>query len=356
MWNKKKMFRGFSGQEGRPSCGGTRQTVVFQISLCLCIMILLCGCSLAVSNAGMEGGDDRMIGVLITAEYLDIVTMETAEKSSADMAGDGDSRYHTGSAGNGQNLVLPYDPEDGGKLYADIDRSKGDNPSDWEISFGDLEGIQMFTPYWTMENGETCWGSVGTEGISDLDVRLSESDEGQERSISGTIYTLAGNVEEDQVYYANPVYQTADGRVYVTRGSGISASGEVSEGTELTSALDEETNMTECGKTKTEKCSVTIRYEAMYRPVRITVCQMDQGHEIVKKDVYRPEEMPEQIMAEKATEYILVEIEKEGLSGENVAAREVYGYEPEGDVWLESFSAREDGIVVKQETRVIWKT
>ena len=68
------------------------------------------------------------------------------------------------------------------------------------------------------------------------------------------------------------------------------------------------------------------------------------------------EEMPEQIMAEKATEYILVEIEKEGLSGENVAAREVYGYEPEGDVWLESFSAREDGIVVKQETRVIWKT
>ena len=95
--------------------------------------------------------------------------------------------------------------------------------------------------------------------------------------------------------------------------------------------------MTECGKTKTEKCSVTIRYEAMYRPVRITVCQMDQGHEIVKKDVYRPEEMPEQIMAEKATEYILVEIEKEGLSGENVAAREVYGYEPEGDVWLESF-------------------
>lgn len=51
-----------------------------------------------------------------------------------------------------------------------------------------------------------------------------------------------------------------------------------------------------------------------------------------------------------------MEIEKEGLSGENVAAREVYGYEPEGDVWLESFSAREDGIVVKQETRVIWKT
>ena len=39
MWNKKKMFRGFSGQEGCPSCGGTRQTVVFQISLCLCIMI-----------------------------------------------------------------------------------------------------------------------------------------------------------------------------------------------------------------------------------------------------------------------------------------------------------------------------
>lgn len=353
MRNKKKRFRGFSEQGGWPFRGGAQQTMIFQISLCLCIMILLCGCSLAVPNAGTEGGDGRMIGVLITAEFLDMVPMEAAEEPSADMAGNADSGHHTGPAGNVQNLVLPYDPEDGGKLYADIDRSRGDNPSDWEISFGDLEGIQMLAPQWTMENGETCWGSVLTEGISDLDIRLSESDEGQERSISGTIYTLAGNVEEDQVYYANPVYQTADGRIYVTRGSGISASGEVSEGTELTSALDEETNMTEGGKTKTEKCSVTVRYEAMYRPVRITVCQMDQGHEIVKKDAYRPEEMPEQITAEKATEYILVEIEKEGLSGEKIAAREVYDCDTDGDIWLESFSAREDGIVVKQETRVI---
>lgn len=109
---------------------------------CITYLILLpslSGCSLAVPDAGVEGGNDRMIGVFITDEFLDLFDIE---------------RYlndHASGSVNGQEAELPYDSGYEGKLYAKIDKSKGSDPADWEISFGDLEGISMFTPYWIME-------------------------------------------------------------------------------------------------------------------------------------------------------------------------------------------------------------
>ena len=38
-------------------------------------MWCLCGCSLAVPDAGADGGD-RMIGAFITADYLDLYDLE----------------------------------------------------------------------------------------------------------------------------------------------------------------------------------------------------------------------------------------------------------------------------------------
>ena len=43
---------------------------------CLFLSVFLCGCSLAVPEAGEEGGGDRMIGSLITREFLDLLPEE----------------------------------------------------------------------------------------------------------------------------------------------------------------------------------------------------------------------------------------------------------------------------------------
>lgn len=305
---------------------------LFTCILCLFLIPFLCGCSLAVSDAGEESGGDRMIGGLITREFLDMLPAGETEGGSADA----DPAIHSAQEG---------------KLYAKIDKSKGEDPVCWELSFGDLNGIQMLAPLWPMENGDTYWGNVCTEGLSDPDLRYNESDDSEEHSISGIVYLLSGT--GNTVCYANPVYQRADGSIYVSQGHGISASGDSPEGMELSSTLSGETTTMENGKTKTEKCSVSIRYVFMDKPVRITVCQMDRRHRVIKEEDYRPGDMPEELSAEAGTEYILVEIEKESPSGEKTVSREVYDYPADEEIYLTSFFAREDGIVVKRETRVL---
>lgn len=290
---------------------------VWNCILCLFFIPLLCGCSLAVPDAGEESGGDRMIGGLITREFLDLLPAGETE----------------------------------GKLYAKIDKSKGEDPAQWELSFGELDGIQMLAPLWTMENGDSYWGNVCTEGLSDPDLRYNESDDSEEHSIGGTVYLLSGT--GNTVCYANPVYQRADGSIYVSQGHGVSASGDSPEGMELSSTLSGETTTIENGRTKTEKSSVSIRYAFMDKPVRVTVCQMNSGHRVIKEEDYRPGNMPEELAAEAGTEYILVETEKEGPSGEKTVSREVYDYPADAEIYLTSFFAREDGIVVKQETRVL---
>ncbi len=300
---------------------------------CLFLSVSLYGCSLAVPEAGEEGGGDRMIGSLITREFLDLLP----EEEKGGFPGDVDSGIHSAEEG---------------RLYAEIDKSKGEDPAYWELSFGELDGIQMLAPLWTPEEGEAYWGSLCTEGITDPDIRYNESDDSEEHSISGTVYLLSGKENGHTVCYANPVYQTADGKIYVTQGHGVSASGDSPEGMELSSTLSGETTTVENGKTKTEKSSVSVRYAFMYKPVRVTVCQMDGRHQVIKEEDYRPEDMPEELTAQAGTEYILVEIEKEGPSGEKTMSREVYNYPADEEIYLTSFFAREDGIVAKQETRV----
>lgn len=307
----------------------------------LALIPSLCGCSLAVPDAGVEGGSDRMIGVFITNEFLDLFDIE---------------RYlndHASGLAKVQEVELPYDSGYEGKLYAEIDKSKGSDPVDWEISFGNLEGISMFTPYWTWEKGESYWGSVCTEGI-DADIRYYGSEDSDEHTISGTVFIVSGKENENKVYYANPVYQTREGKIYVTCGQGVSISGDSAEGVKMSSTFSGETTVTENGKTKTEKSSVTVEYAVMNRPVRITVCHMDPEHRVIRKDDYLPEEMPEEMPAEKGTEYILVEMEKKGTDGERIVSREVYDQDPDGDIWLTTYCARDNGIVVRQETRVLW--
>lgn len=297
---------------------------IFRSCLCLFVMLFLCGCSLAVPDAGGERGGDRMIGVFITTEFLDLFTIKDAAASGNE-----------------------------GRLFAEIDKSRGSDPGGWEISFGNLDGFQLLTPLWTMENGENYWGNVCTEEVSNTDIRLNEADDSQERSLSGTVYVLQKR-NGNRAYYANPVYQTADGRIYAVQGHGVSTSGESAEGMCFSSEFSEEITITEDGKTKAEKSSVAIEYAVMSEPIQIRVYQMDSEHRVIRQENFKPEEVPGELAVEKDAEYILAEVEKEGLTGEKIVDREVYGYRADEETYLTTFCARADGILVKRETRLLW--
>lgn len=331
---KKKNMPGF--------CPVEKAIRFFQCCICLFLAFSLWGCSLALPGAGADSRDDRMVGVFITREYLDFLNMGQYRDD------------HPSASAQGGGAAFDAS-EEGKKLYAQIDKSRGSHPDEWEISFGRLEGMQMFTPMWRQEDEEPYWGNVCTEGISDTEIRYQESDDGEEHNISGTVYILPGKTDQNAAYYANPVYQTADGRIYLTGGTGVSKSGGTQEGEMLSSNLSEKTSVVENGKRRTETFSVDVKYVFMYRPARITIFQMDGEHRILKEEGFLPEEVPEELDVEKGTEYILTETEKEAPSGETTVSREVCSRSLDGESYLTTFYARDDGVVVKRESRILWE-
>ncbi|XCP86679.1 hypothetical protein ABXS75_07770 [Roseburia hominis] len=304
------------------------------------LMFSLCGCSLAVPEGGTEG-NGRLIGAFITPDYLDLYDME------------GYLEAHASDLADGREVMLADDAKYEEKLYADIQKNGSEDPGDWKVSFGDIAGVNFFTPFWKGEDGDGYWASEYGDGICDTDTHIKTTDTGEERSIKGTVYILPGKANENIAYYVNPVYQTQEGRIFVVSGQGFSTSGDSSEGVCMTTELADQVTTTENGKSVEEKSSVAVSIAVMYRPVKITIFQMDRENRIIRKAEYSPAEVPQKLTAESGAEYILVETEKENLSGEEVVSREIY--ERSKEEYLETFYAMENGMVARQSTEVVWQ-
>lgn len=303
---------------------------------------MLGACSLAVEGAGAEGSGDRMIGAFITQEYLDLFDMDSWLDD------------HASKLENGKNLQISGTSGYEQKLYAEIDKNNSEDPEDWEITFPGAEGINFFAPIWTEEDGQTYRGGVYGDSICDADISIRESDTEKGISLSGTVYVLPGGMNDNKVYYANPVYQTESGEIYTVSSSGVSTSGEVSEGTKLTTTFNEKEERSENGNSFTETCSVNVDIAIMYQPVQITVCEMDHAHRILRQTVYAPGEMPEEFTTEPETEYIVLETVKEDQSGKRHIARELWEYEEGEETYMRSFAASESGVLVGYDTKIVW--
>ena len=170
-------------------------------SLLALLMILVSGCSLAkeeVYSDDMVNGD-CMVGLLITEGNRGIMDHVSGEELTLEEA----------MAGQ--------------KVYANVDKMNSDEPADWEITFPGVEGISFFVPEFQYEDGDSFVMVIGDEEISDVKNHMKVSDEGQSREITGTVY-VAREANKEYIYYMNPVYQTADGDIYVTQGNGLMGS------------------------------------------------------------------------------------------------------------------------------------
>lgn len=293
----------------------------------LITVMLLEGCSLAIPDAGPQSGSSRLIGAFITMEYLDLSDTDTSLK----------------------------DMQKQQKLYADIDKNGSKRPSDWEISFPDTDGICFFAPLWTDENGENMRGGIYDSRVGEKSIHFGTSGTEETLDLNGTIY-VTPKADGKAGYYLNPVYQETGGRIYVVSGTGctMQADCEIAEGEQ--SALTSVVSITdEDGRKLTEKANVTLQLSVMYRPVQITVCQMDQKHRLLEKKSYRPEEVPETLSARKETAYLLTEIQKESPAGKKVVSRDVFEKKEGTECEIESYCAVQDGVILKKRTRVDWE-
>ena len=293
-------------------------------------------------NAG-NASKDRLIGVFITTEYLDLLDSERYVKDNADKVLSG------GEIGSSDRARYQ------GRLYAKLvdepytDPETGETITTKKFVFDGIEGISYFAARYTDESGTQYLGAGDDDAISDAHTGLHYTDAGDGIDMKGTIYVSASKGSD--VFYCNPVYQTASGEVYLVSGQGVSYGGELSAGMSGSQALKEEQTVTIGGKSKTVSSSIEVSICFMDTPIGTSILQFDRDGSLVAREDHAAGALPAEITANPDTEYIIAETHMSSADGKETVTRELFRQDDES---LYAFFCREDGICIKQYCSIAW--
>ena len=306
----------------------------------------LTGCSLArtdLPDQGMEA--DRLIGVFLTTEYLDLFDMEGyLANHPGQLLQDGEI---------GPEEAAAYQR----RLYADkvtrtiTNEDTGATEEVEEYVFEGVQGWAYLAPALTDEAGERISVSSSVDdALSGTQMNAAYTDEGESLTLEATLY-LTG--EDVRTIYVNPVYQSADGSVYATNGNGyqMPALEEMAEGEYGSATLDSSSSITADGTAWTEQVSVTIHLAVMHPPEEIRVLQMEEAGGLISSTSYTPGEMPWELTPEPGCAYLIVETHSRDAGGGEHVSRQLAGPEEE---MVQTYYLLEDGVCAARETRLLW--
>jgi len=301
---------------------------------------------LADEEAGGTAAQDRLVGMLVTSEYLDLFDAE------------GYFNDHAGELMNG-GVIEGDTSAYQGRLYATLVEESytdeaGNAHTQKKYTFDGVDGIEYL--YARMGDGQgSYFATYGDEAVADGHSYFNITDEGDDVKLEGVIYVDSSSA--GMIHFFNPIYQAADGSIYAVAGSSISSDVNGGEGDAYSQAISatytESSTYTETvnGKVVTDSTSVKITISIMFTPTRIRVVQFDAQGGVLASDEYLPGALPESIAPQKSAAYIVVETYKTAPDGIAIISRTLYEQDDES---METFHARADGICVKQFTALVW--
>ena len=239
------------------------------IALILAIALMLPGCSL-LREEGEPADADRLVGVYITENYIDSFDFEAYVQDNA-----------SSLSGGGE-----ISREDAAKytrrIYAEI--------TDGKTSFP-IEGIAFIAARYE-KDGESCTGSDYGDKLADVHLSINVSDDMETTVLTGKLFADSGAGHMSA--YCNPVYQQADGRVYLVPGEGVSAN----MGS-MTHSLSESCESAKKGE-RGYGMDITLEVEGRRPSEKLAVLLYSAEGALLSRTEYAPEEMPEEISAEDA--------------------------------------------------------
>lgn len=239
------------------------------IALILAIALMLPGCSL-LREEGEPADADRLVGVYITENYIDSFDFEAYVQDNA-----------SSLSGGGE-----ISREDAAKytrrIYAEI--------TDGKTSFP-IEGIAFIAARYE-KDGESCTGSDYGDKLADVHLSINVSDDMETTVLTGKLFADSGAGHMSA--YCNPVYQQADGRVYLVPGEGVSAN----MGS-MTHSLSESCESAKKGE-RGYGMDITLEVEGRRPSEKLAVLLYSADGALLSRTEYAPEEMPEEIAAEGA--------------------------------------------------------
>lgn len=260
-------------------------------AMLLTVCLVLTGCQLATEETSEEGvtSPDRLVGVVVTTEHLDLFDVEAYLEDNLNdiMAGkDADQSAYQGRI-YAQEVVEKSTTEDGVPCTTTY------------YNFDHIDGIQLlyYETQTLLEDGTVLSDFTNgycTEGFGALSYGGDLNE--------GTIYVPDDTAEV--CIFVNPVYQDAEGRLYLVAGTGLSTNhiaGSMSQN------ISEEYTETVNGEETTVKREFKITVEGVHVPEKVVIYQMSGENEILDRQEYVPGQLPEELTPVDGCAYILVE-------------------------------------------------
>lgn len=332
----------------------SRRRMLAMIAVVILTIGTLTGCQLAKESTGDEqAGDeqrDSLVGIMVTTEWLDLFDNEAWLQDNLDKIVAGGEL--TGSASDYEKYS--------GRLYASVverplyDENGNEASSTKEFVFEGVNGHMFYAAGIYGEDGEVLYITSGSDsGVSLSKNHLTFNDTGMVVELEGTIYVVPQAQEEIAIYHMYPLYQEPDGDMYLVDGNSVSFNNETDgEGMSMSYTYDEAVKVTDTeGNVSENKASVKVTIEVVLRPERVVVTQMDARSQIVSREEYPAGEVPGELVPEADTEYIIVEMFKQGTENQSVD-RQLYDKEESGFYTL---YAREDGFCEQVYTSIQWR-
>ena len=240
------------------------------IALIFALALMLPGCSL-LREEGEPADADRLVGVYITENYIDSFDFEAYIQDNA-------SSLSGGSGEISREDAAKYTR----RIYAEI--------TDGKTSFP-IEGIAFIAARYE-KDGESCTGSDYGDKLADVHLSINVSDDMETTVLTGKLFADSGAGHMSA--YCNPVYQQADGRVYLVPGEGVSAN----MGS-MTHSLSESCESAKKGE-RGYGMDITLEVEGRRTSEKLAVLLYSAEGALLSRTEYAPEEMPEEIAAEGA--------------------------------------------------------
>jgi hypothetical protein len=279
------------------------------------ILTMLGGCQLAVTDDVAAAGQDTLIGVFATLEPLDF-GMEGTIELPPDWNG------------NIDDIIQSQESQ---KIYAKRVNSKS---GDTDYIFEGLDGSRFFVPSMAQGN-EKYHATVVDSAIADVQMAFSDTD----MKLTGT---LMFDVHEPCHVYANPVYQTPEGDVYMVQGQGLWFDELQTEGSGGSTKLSATTTETTDSVQSTRTSEVELKIEAVNTNREIVLKQMDKEDRIIARTSIAPDHIPESVQVLGDTAYMILEEHGADYEDKEVVKRTLLKADEQ------SFNARftgENGIV-----------
>lgn len=240
------------------------------IALIFALALMLPGCSL-LREDGEPADADRLVGVYITENYIDSFDFEAYVQDNA-------SSLSGGSGEISREDAAKYTR----RIYAEI--------TDGKTSFP-IEGIAFIAARYE-KDGESYTGSDYGDKLADVHLSINVSDDMETTVLTGKLFADSGAGHMSA--YCNPVYQQADGRVYLVPGEGVSAN----MGS-MTHSLSESCESAKKGE-RGYGMDITLEVEGRRPSEKLAVLLYSADGALLSHTEYAPEEMPEEISAEGA--------------------------------------------------------